>query len=98
MPKGVIQDWGLVEFFDPADTEATQIARNGYLLHGHSIRVHYCIPGVNAINIYMQVMKNNILELLQRLCILKYKIAPNISSTPSFVFRQWRMTYPLVPC
>ena len=56
MPKGVIQDWGLVEFFDPADTEATQTALNGHLIQGHSIRVHYCIPGVNAINIYMQVL------------------------------------------
>lgn len=57
MPKGVIQDWGLVEFFDPEDTEATQVARNGYVIQGQNIRVHYCIPGVNAINIYMQVRK-----------------------------------------
>ena len=56
MIKGVIQDWGLVLFFDPSDTEATQVAVNGYMLQpGHFIRVHYCIPGVNAINIYMQV-------------------------------------------
>ena len=57
MPKGVIQDWGLVEFFDPEDTEATQTALNGSLIHGHSIRIHFCIPGVNAINIYMQASK-----------------------------------------
>ena len=56
MTKGVIQDWGLVEFFDPSDTELTQVALHGYILQGHSIRVHYCIPGVNAINIYMQVL------------------------------------------
>ena len=55
MPKGVIQDWGLVEFFDPMDTETTQAARNGYPIQGKHIRVHFCIPGVNAINIYMQV-------------------------------------------
>lgn len=55
MPKGVIQDWGLVEFFDPIDTETTQAARNGYLIKGTPIRVNFCIPGVNAINIYMQV-------------------------------------------
>ena len=55
MTKGVIQDWGLVEFFDPNDTESTQVARQGYVLQGHSIRVHYCIPGVNAINIHMRV-------------------------------------------
>lgn len=59
MPKGVIQDWGLVEFFDPADTETTQTRLNGYCLRGHCIRVHYCIPGVNAINIYMQVSSSN---------------------------------------
>jgi hypothetical protein len=55
MPKGVIQDWGLVEFFDPMDTETTQASRNGYPIRGQPIRVHFCIPGVNAINIYMQV-------------------------------------------
>ena len=55
MPKGVIQDWGLVEFFDPIDTETTQASRNGFIIRGKPIRVHFCIPGVNAINIYMQV-------------------------------------------
>ena len=55
MPKGVIQDWGLVEFFDPEASEETQAALNGHLIHGQAIRVHFCIPGVNAINIYMQV-------------------------------------------
>ena len=55
MPKGVIQDWGLVEFFDPIDSETTQASRNGFIIRGKPIRVHFCIPGVNAINIYMQV-------------------------------------------
>ena len=55
MPKGVIQDWGLVEFFNPMDSEETQRATNLVLFHGKRIRVHFCIPGVNAINIYMQV-------------------------------------------
>lgn len=58
MPKGVIQDWGLVEFFDPDDSEATQQKRNHYTIKNHRIRVHFCIPGVNAINIYMQVFDN----------------------------------------
>ena len=57
MTKGVIQDWGLVEFFDPNDTEATQVALQGYILQGHPIRVHYCIPGVNAINIQLKQSK-----------------------------------------
>ncbi|TRY74489.1 hypothetical protein TCAL_15657 [Tigriopus californicus] len=56
MPKGVIQDWGLVEFFDPDDSEATQQKRNHYSIKNHQIRVHFCIPGVNAINIYMQAV------------------------------------------
>ena len=55
MPKGVIQDWGLVEFFNPQDSEETQKATHLTAFHGRRIRVHYCIPGVNAINIYMQV-------------------------------------------
>ncbi len=57
MPKGVIQDWGLVEFFNPEVTEATQRKLHGHDIKGHKIRVHYCIPGVNAINIYMQVRR-----------------------------------------
>ena len=76
MTKGVIQDWGLVEFFDPADTEATQVELHGYILHGHKIRVHYCVPGVNAINIYMQVfssLQNFLLFTNILLQILFYK-------------------------
>jgi hypothetical protein len=57
MVKGVIQRWGLVEFEDVADTEATQTKVNGSCVMDQRIRVHYCIPGVNAINIYMQVMR-----------------------------------------
>lgn len=56
MRNGVIQDWGLVEFFDSEEAEKTQEELNGYNLKGHNMRVHYCIPGVNAINIYMKVV------------------------------------------
>jgi hypothetical protein len=56
MRNGVIQDWGLVEFFDSEEAEKTQEELNGYNLKGYNIRVHYCIPGVNAINIYMKVV------------------------------------------
>ena len=56
MRNGVIQDWGLVEFFDSEEAEKTQEELNGYNLKSHNIRVHYCIPGVNAINIYMKVV------------------------------------------
>jgi len=58
MRNGVIQDWGLVEFFDSEEAEKTQEELNGYNLKGHKIRVHYCIPGVNAINIYMKVVNS----------------------------------------
>ena len=55
--KGVIQDWGLVEFFDPEDTEATQVKLNGSCIKGQPIRVQYCIPGVRAMEIHMDVSK-----------------------------------------
>ena len=56
MKNGVIQNWGLVEFFDSNSAEVTQQKLNGHSLKGQKIRVHYCIPGVNAINIYMAVV------------------------------------------
>ncbi len=55
MVKGVIQDWGLVEFSEAMDTEKTQRQLNGYPLKGYPIRVHYCVPGKHAIQIFMQV-------------------------------------------
>ena len=56
MKNGVIQNWGLVEFFDSDSAELTQEKVQGYILNGHKIRVSFCIPGVNAINIYMAVV------------------------------------------
>ncbi|QQP39030.1 Uncharacterized protein FKW44_019784, partial [Caligus rogercresseyi] len=56
MKNGVIQNWGLVEFFDHEEAEETRDRMNGVRIHNTPIRVHYCIPGVNAINIYMQVV------------------------------------------
>ena len=59
MTKGVIQDWGLVEFFDSNDTELTQVELQDYKIFkdglSYSIRVHFCIPGVNAIHLHMKV-------------------------------------------
>lgn len=59
MTKGVIQDWGLVEFFDSIDTELTQVELQDYKIYkdglSYSIRVHFCIPGVNAIHLHMKV-------------------------------------------
>ena len=37
MRNGVIQDWGLVEFFDSEEAEKTQEELNGYNLKGHKI-------------------------------------------------------------
>ena len=55
--KGVLQDWGLVEFFDPADTEETRRrAGNVSLGGGPPVRVHFCVPGVRAIDIHMQTV------------------------------------------
>jgi hypothetical protein len=60
MTKGVIQDWGLVEFFDSIDTELTQVELQDYKIYkdglSYSIRVHFCIPGVNAIHLHMKAL------------------------------------------
>ena len=53
--RGVIQDWALVEFFNASDSELTQRELNGHPIRGSNIRVHFCVPGVNAIHIFMQV-------------------------------------------
>ena len=55
MVRGVIQDWGLVEFMEPEDTEATQMKLNGRRIRDQQIRIQYCIPGVRAINIHNEV-------------------------------------------
>jgi hypothetical protein len=56
MKNGMVQDWGLVEFFDAMEAEQTQALVHNRTIHGQPIRVQYCIPGVNAINIYMSVV------------------------------------------
>ena len=38
MRNGIIQDWGLVEFFDAQEAEQTQERMNGYNLGGRNIR------------------------------------------------------------
>ena len=40
MRNGVIQDWGLVEFFDSEEAEKTQEELNGYNLKGDNIQIH----------------------------------------------------------
>ena len=56
MRNGVLQEWGLVEFFDSMQAEQTQQKLNGFNIHGSRIKVQFCIPGVNAINIHMRVV------------------------------------------
>jgi hypothetical protein len=58
MKNGLVQDWGLVEFFDATEAEMTQARVHGHRINGHPIRVQFCIPGVNAINIYMSVVNS----------------------------------------
>ena len=38
MTRGVIQDWGLVEFFDSNDTELTQVELQDYKLFKDGLR------------------------------------------------------------
>jgi len=55
MVDGVVQDWGLVEFASEEDAELSREATNGFILKGSKLRVHFCVPGVSAMSIYMQV-------------------------------------------
>ena len=46
MRNGVLQDWGLVEFFDAAEAESTQRQLNNYNLKGHKLRVQATVSPV----------------------------------------------------
>lgn len=56
MVRGVVQDWALVEFFESEDTEATQVKLNGRCIRGQPIRIQYCIPGVQAMKLHVEVI------------------------------------------
>ena len=56
MVRGVVQDWGLVEFFESEDTEATQMKLNGRCIRGQPIRIQYCVPGVRAMQLHVEVI------------------------------------------
>ena len=49
MRNGVLQDWGLVEFFDATEAESTQRQLNNYNLKGHKLRVQATISRVQWI-------------------------------------------------
>lgn len=61
MKNGVLQNWGLVEFKSAEEAEETLQKLNGHKLTEDSqtgIRVQFCIPGLHAINIYMDYINN----------------------------------------
>ncbi|CAG7822372.1 unnamed protein product [Allacma fusca] len=58
LKNGCPLDWGLVEFTGEDDAERTQQNLDGFVLHGHSIRVAYYIPGVRAINLYLKLLND----------------------------------------
>ncbi|XP_054290898.1 ribonucleoprotein PTB-binding 1-like [Macrosteles quadrilineatus] len=58
LKHGCPQDWGLVEYSNWEDAEAAQTSLNGYNLHGENIRISYYIPGVRAINLYLQLLND----------------------------------------
>ena len=60
LKNGCPQDWGLVEFTGEEEAEKTQQSLDGYVLHGHSIRVAYYIPGVRAINLYLKLLNDGV--------------------------------------
>lgn len=49
-------DWGLVEFNSWAEAERTWLRVNGAQVAGCRMRVSFCVPGVRAINLYLQKM------------------------------------------
>jgi hypothetical protein len=60
MKNGVVQNWGLVEFSSWESAEATADLLDGHTGLGSEsrLRVHYAVPGVPAINIYMSFVSN----------------------------------------
>lgn len=49
-------DWGLVEFTSSTEAERTWLRVNGAQVGGRRMRVSFCVPGVRAINLYLQKM------------------------------------------
>jgi RNA recognition motif-containing protein len=49
-------DWGLVEFNSSTEAERTWLRVNGAQVGGRRMRVSFCVPGVRAINMYLQKM------------------------------------------
>lgn len=69
--NGVIQKWGLVEFQSSQEAEQTLESLLGRTLQGKPFRVQYCIPGVHAINIYMNFVNNPMDAVNERKALLE---------------------------
>lgn len=69
--NGCPQDWGLVEYSNWEDAEASHAALNGYNLHGQNIRVNYYIPGVRAITLYLKLLNDPVSATFWEQSIIK---------------------------
>ena len=58
LQNGCPLDWGIVEYNNWKDAEATQTSLDGYCLLGQRIRIIYYVPGNHAINIYHRLLSN----------------------------------------
>ncbi|KAF0297078.1 Ribonucleoprotein PTB-binding 2 [Amphibalanus amphitrite] len=56
LKNGSPQDWGLVEFMSADVAEKTWQQMQGHQLRGSRLQVHFCMPGVRAIDIYMRLL------------------------------------------
>ncbi|XP_037093012.1 ribonucleoprotein PTB-binding 1-like, partial [Pollicipes pollicipes] len=59
LKNGSPQDWGLVEFMSAEVAERTQQRMANHVLRGSQLEVHFCMPGVRAIDIYMRLLNES---------------------------------------
>ncbi|XP_043240769.1 ribonucleoprotein PTB-binding 1-like [Amphibalanus amphitrite] len=59
LKNGSPQDWGLVEFMSADVAEKTWQQMQGHQLRGSRLQVHFCMPGVRAIDIYMRLLNES---------------------------------------
>jgi len=79
MRNGCPLSWGLVEYKDPCEAESTFDALKDLEIQGEKVRVEYYIPGVRAINLYLNLLnldaggnqKNGLLPLPQTETVMK---------------------------
>ena len=95
MKNGVIQKWGLVEFNTGEEAETTLEKINGHeIVAGNNIRVQFCIPGVHAINIYMNFVNNPMDTMAERKALMEDSPSVKVSREISvFFLSQFYSTY-----